>query len=162
MSNRPPRSPFTPTPQKEPLPAPYRLDRRINPFEALDIARADVRAARRQSSKWAERVGRWHLLLVDPPENTRRTPQETQAGLENARQLYRAWTNRVAEVERVIVRLKRKTRVTFCENPEYQRRQRKAGPASGPQEAAGGRAEDGGSPSAGEGLDPVGRLGNRP
>ena len=141
---------------------PYRPALGVGPFEALDIARADLRSARRQASKWAERVGRWHLLLVDPPENTRRTPQETQAGLENARQLYRAWTSRAAEVERVVARLKRKTRVTFCENPDYRRRQRKAGLASGPQEASGGRAEGGGPPSAGEDLDPVGRLRNRP
>lgn len=76
---------------------PYRPAVGVNPFEALDIARADLRSARRRASECAERVGRWHLLLVAPPENIRRTPQEAQAGLENARQLYRAWTNRAAE-----------------------------------------------------------------
>lgn len=108
--------------EREPLPPPYKVPLAIDPYEALELAQKDLRTARRRTARWAERIRRWEALLADPAEMTRRSPAVTRAGLENAIRYTREWTRRASEVQRVITRLKRRTRVTYCENEEYRQR----------------------------------------
>jgi hypothetical protein len=148
--------------EREPLPPPYKAPPAVDPYQALDIAQKDLRTARRRITKWAERTRRWQALLADPAEMTRRSPADTRAGLENAIRYAREWTRRASEVQRVITRLKRRTRVTYCESEDYRQRVRAAAQATFPADGSGGPREVLRSPSAGTMLDPVGRLRKRP
>jgi len=148
--------------EREPLPPPYKAPPAVDPYQALDIAQNDLRTARRRIAKWTERTTRWEALLADPAEMARRSPAETRAGLENAIRYTREWTRRASEVQRVIARLRRRTRVTYCENEEYRQRVRTAAQKASLSDGSGGPREALLSPSAGETVDPVGRLRTRP
>ena len=148
--------------EREPLPPPYKAPLAIDPYEALELAQRDLRTARRRTARWAERIRRWEALLADPAEMTRRSPAATRAGLENATRYAREWTRRASEVQRVITRLKRRTRVTYCENEAYRQRVRTAAQKASLSDGSGGPRETLQSPSAGTMLDPVGRPRKRP
>lgn len=146
---------------REALPTPYKAPSAVDPYQALDMAQKDLRTARRRVAKWTERTMRWEALLADPAEMARRSPEATRAGLENAIRYAREWTRRASEVQRVIARLKRRTRVTYCESAEYRQGVRMAQKAS-LSDGSGGPRVALRSPSAGTMLDPVGRPRKRP
>lgn len=108
---------------------PYQLASR-NTLVALAAARADLRTARRRVARGEERVRRWEAVLSDPASLAARSnPALVLAQRDNALRFTARWATRAREIERMILRLKAKARVTYCESKDYRRKLREAAKA---------------------------------
>lgn len=119
----------SPTAQYEAPPGPYRAASR-NAWVALAAARVDLRTARRRVARGEERVRRWKAILSDPASLAARSnPAWVTAQRDDALRFTARWVARAAEIEQMILRLKAKTRVTYCESKAYRKKLREAAKA---------------------------------